>query len=67
MGASLNPRIGPIDLKMWAEVRIPWILVFFLSVSGGCKQYEQLGYITPVSTTYMHNTIPLIVLRTWLS
>ncbi|KIK61797.1 hypothetical protein GYMLUDRAFT_42843 [Collybiopsis luxurians FD-317 M1] len=47
MGASLNPRIGPIDLKMWAEVRIPWVIVFFLSVSGACKQYETLGYVTP--------------------
>jgi len=49
MGASLNPRIGPVDLKMWAEVRIPWVIVFFLAVSGGCKQYEQYGYVTPVS------------------
>jgi Delta24(24(1))-sterol reductase len=49
MGASLNPRIGPIDLKMWAEVRIPWVIVFFLAVSGGCKQYEEFGYVTPVS------------------
>ncbi|KAF8141513.1 ergosterol biosynthesis ERG4/ERG24 [Boletus edulis] len=49
MGACLNPRIGPIDLKMWAEVRIPWVIVFFLAVSGGCHQYEQYGYVTPVS------------------
>ncbi|KAF7308852.1 hypothetical protein MKEN_01085100 [Mycena kentingensis (nom. inval.)] len=47
MGAILNPRIGPIDLKMWAEVRVPWVIVFFLSVSGGCKQYEEYGYVTP--------------------
>ncbi|KAJ3907120.1 ergosterol biosynthesis ERG4/ERG24 [Lentinula edodes] len=47
MGASLNPRIGPVDLKMWAEVRIPWVIVFFLAVSGACKQYETLGYVTP--------------------
>ena len=49
MGASLNPRIGPIDLKMWAEVRIPWVIVFFLAISGACKQYEVYGYVTPVS------------------
>jgi len=49
MGACLNPRIGPIDLKMWAEVRIPWVIVFFLAVSGGCLQYERYGYVTPVS------------------
>lgn len=57
MGASLNPRIGPIDLKMWAEVRVPWMIVFFLAVSGGCKQYEQFGYVTPVglsSTVYFY-------------
>ena len=48
MGASLNPRIGPIDLKMWAEVRIPWNIVFFLAISGACKQYETYGYVTPV-------------------
>ncbi|KAG5723670.1 Delta(24(24(1)))-sterol reductase [Termitomyces sp. T112] len=47
MGACLNPRIGNIDLKMWGEVRIPWVIVFFLAVSGGCKQYEQYGYVTP--------------------
>lgn len=48
MGAVLNPRIGNVDLKMWAEVRIPWVIVFFLAVSGACKQYEQYGYVTPV-------------------
>ncbi|KAH8829895.1 ergosterol biosynthesis ERG4/ERG24 [Flagelloscypha sp. PMI_526] len=47
MGAILNPRIGSIDLKMWAEVRVPWVIVFFLAVSGACKQYEELGYVTP--------------------
>ncbi|KAL0065809.1 C-24(28) sterol reductase [Marasmius tenuissimus] len=58
MGASLNPRIGPVDLKMWAEVRIPWVIVFFLSVSGACKQYEQLGYVTP--------NMAFMCLATWL-
>ncbi|TEB36682.1 ERG4/ERG24 ergosterol biosynthesis protein [Coprinellus micaceus] len=47
MGAALNPRIGDVCLKMWAEVRIPWVLVFFMSVSGACKQYETYGYVTP--------------------
>jgi delta24(24(1))-sterol reductase len=51
MGAALNPRIGSVCLKMWAEVRIPWVLVFFMSVSGACKQYEAYGYVTPVSAT----------------
>ncbi|KAF8323103.1 ERG4/ERG24 ergosterol biosynthesis protein [Clavulina sp. PMI_390] len=47
MGAPLNPRIGSVDLKMWAEVRIPWILLFLIAVSGGVKQYETYGYCTP--------------------
>jgi len=50
MGAALNPRIGPVDLKMWAEVRIPWVIVFFLAISGACKQYELYGAVTPVRT-----------------
>jgi Delta24(24(1))-sterol reductase len=52
MGAPLNPRIGTIDLKMWAEVRIPWVLLFLISVSGACKQYEDYGYVTPVSSHF---------------
>ncbi|KAI6096977.1 ergosterol biosynthesis ERG4/ERG24 family-domain-containing protein [Pisolithus croceorrhizus] len=58
MGACLNPRIGPVDLKMWAEVRIPWVIVFFLAVSGGCHQYEQYGYVTP--------NMAFMILATWL-
>ncbi|KAG5338687.1 hypothetical protein C0989_006655 [Termitomyces sp. Mn162] len=54
MGACLNPRIGNIDLKMWGEVRIPWVIVFFLAVSGGCKQYEQYGYVTP---SYVYSVV----------
>jgi delta24(24(1))-sterol reductase len=48
MGAPLNPRIGSVDLKMWAEVRIPWVLLFLIAVSGGCQQYEKYGSVTPV-------------------
>ncbi|KAL1747629.1 ergosterol biosynthesis ERG4/ERG24 [Schizophyllum fasciatum] len=58
MGASLNPRIAHIDLKMWAEVRIPWVIVFFLAVSGACKQYELYGYVTP--------NMAFMCLATWL-
>jgi delta24(24(1))-sterol reductase len=62
MGASLNPRIftskpfalgrkrwDGVDLKMFAEVRVPWVLLFMTAVSGGVKQYEDMGYVTPVS------------------
>ncbi|KAJ9113639.1 hypothetical protein QFC22_005947 [Naganishia vaughanmartiniae] len=60
MGASLNPRLftsrfaalgrknwDGVDLKMFAEVRVPWVLLFLIAVSGGVKQYEDLGYLTP--------------------
>jgi len=52
MGAALNPRIGSVDLKMWAEVRIPWVLLFLIAVSGGVKQYEVYGYCTPVRPVF---------------
>ena len=52
MGAALNPRIRPVDLKMWAEVRIPWVIVFFLAVSGACKQYELYGAVAPVCAVF---------------
>lgn len=60
MGASLNPRLFTsrfwslgrsnwqgVDLKMFAEVRVPWVLLFMIAVSGAVKQYEDLGYVTP--------------------
>ncbi|KAG0147721.1 hypothetical protein CROQUDRAFT_91046 [Cronartium quercuum f. sp. fusiforme G11] len=46
MGSSLSPRIGHIDVKLFAEVRIPWILLFLIALSGSVKQYETLGYVT---------------------
>jgi Delta24(24(1))-sterol reductase len=68
MGACLNPRLGSVDLKMWLEVRIPWILLFLIAVSGGCKQYEQYGYVTPVSRAELRCQFkPLMLDRTWLS
>ena len=68
MGACLNPRIGSVDLKMWAEVRIPWVLLFMIAVSGGCKQYEVYGYVTPVSLRGPFFTLgPDDVHRTWHS
>ena len=46
-GAVLNPRIGSIDIKMWCEVRIPWILLFLISLGGVAKQYDHYGYVSP--------------------
>lgn len=48
MGAALNPRIGHIfDIKMFAEVRLPWYILFFTSVALAAKQHEEYGYISP--------------------
>ncbi|KAG4304385.1 hypothetical protein PORY_002095 [Pneumocystis oryctolagi] len=48
MGVILNPRIGKyLDLKMFFEVRIPWFILFFISLAVGIKQYEVYGYISP--------------------
>ncbi|KAH8925403.1 ERG4/ERG24 ergosterol biosynthesis protein [Atractiella rhizophila] len=47
MGAALNPRIGSVDVKMWCEVRIPWVLMFLMSLAGASKQYDLYGYVSP--------------------
>ncbi|ORY78595.1 ergosterol biosynthesis ERG4/ERG24 [Protomyces lactucae-debilis] len=48
MGAPICPRIGQwFDIKMFAEVRIPWFMLFFMSVAVAARQHEQYGYITP--------------------
>ncbi|WVO17798.1 hypothetical protein L204_105496 [Cryptococcus depauperatus] len=46
MGVPLNPRIGVIDLKMFAEVRVPWVLLFLMALSATVKQYEEIGRVT---------------------
>lgn len=46
MGAWLNPRIGRLDLKMWAEIRISWILLWLLTASAAAKQYAEHGTIS---------------------
>jgi len=46
MGATLNPRLGSLDLKMWAEIRVPWVVLFYISVSCAVKQYELNGYVS---------------------
>lgn len=48
MGAPLNPRIGKyLDLKMFFEVRIPWFILFFLSLALNLKQIEEYGRVSP--------------------
>ncbi|KAH8051936.1 sterol delta-7 reductase [Aureococcus anophagefferens] len=47
MGVTLNPRVGPLDLKMWSELRVPWILLFVITLSAASKQYETTGRCSP--------------------
>ncbi|KAF2724680.1 delta(24(24(1)))-sterol reductase [Polychaeton citri CBS 116435] len=47
MGAELNPRLfGLLDFKMFLEVRMPWYILFFMSLSAAARQYEQYGYVS---------------------
>lgn len=47
MGAELNPRLfGWLDWKMFFEVRMPWFILFFLSLGTAARQYENYGYVT---------------------
>ncbi|OJJ50224.1 hypothetical protein ASPZODRAFT_110438 [Penicilliopsis zonata CBS 506.65] len=47
MGAELNPRFfGWLDFKMFFEVRIPWYILFLLSLGTALKQIEDYGYVS---------------------
>ncbi|KAL4898914.1 hypothetical protein BDW74DRAFT_120924 [Aspergillus multicolor] len=47
MGAELNPRLFKwIDMKMFFEVRIPWFILFLLTLATALKQYEELGFVS---------------------
>ncbi len=45
-GAWLNQRIGMLDLKMWAEIRVSWIALFLLTLSGAAHQYAAYGAVS---------------------
>jgi delta24(24(1))-sterol reductase len=48
MGAELNPRLfGWLDFKMFFEVRLPWFILFLLSLGTAFKQYEDYGKVAP--------------------
>jgi len=48
MGAELNPRMfGWLDFKMFFEVRLPWYILYLISLSAAARQYETYGYVTP--------------------
>ncbi|KAK1138621.1 C-24(28) sterol reductase [Aspergillus melleus] len=47
MGAELNPRLfGWLDMKMFFMIRIPWFILFLLTLATALKQWEELGYVS---------------------
>jgi delta24(24(1))-sterol reductase len=47
MGAELNPRMfGWLDLKMLFMVRIPWYILFLLTLGTALRQLETFGYVS---------------------
>lgn len=47
MGAELNPRLfGWLDLKMFYEVRIPWFMLYLVTLGGCARQWETYGYVS---------------------
>lgn len=45
MGQYLNPRLGGIDLKMLAEIKVSWLLLFALDVSCALSMKRDHGHI----------------------
>lgn len=46
MGASLNPRLGKVDIKLFFDIRASWIFLFLLTLSAAVKQYEMIGTLS---------------------
>lgn len=46
MGATLNPRIGLVDIKMFFEIRVSWSILFALAMGAVAKQYQEYGYVS---------------------
>lgn len=46
IGRVLNPRIGSLDIKMFFEVRVSWIVMSAITTSAMLKFYEVHGYVS---------------------
>lgn len=47
MGAELNPRMfGILDFKMFFEVRLPWYILFLVTLGTAARQDETFGYVS---------------------
>jgi Delta24(24(1))-sterol reductase len=60
MGAELNPRMfnGILDFKMFFEVRLPWYMLFLITLGTAARQYENYGYVS--------GEVGLLLLAHWL-
>lgn len=59
MGAELNPRMfGILDFKMFFEVRLPWYILFLITLGTAARQYENYGYVS--------GEVGLLLLAHWL-
>ncbi|SCV74071.1 BQ2448_6503 [Microbotryum intermedium] len=56
MGSSLNPRLGSVDIKMWAEIRVSWMLLFAIAMAACAKQYQTYGYISANTALFAWGT-----------
>jgi len=42
----LNPRIGMLDIKMFFEIRMSWIMMTIITTSAALKYYVEHGYLS---------------------
>lgn len=46
IGIRLNQKIGIVDIKLFIDIRISWVLLFLLTVSAAEKQYQLYGMVS---------------------
>lgn len=56
MGASLNPRIGIVDIKMFCEIRVSWAILFAIAMACVAKQYQDYGYVSANAGLFAYGT-----------
>lgn len=48
MGSILNPKLpGNVDMKLFAEIRNSWVLLFVNAISSAAVMYQETGSLTP--------------------
>lgn len=56
MGSTLNPRVGIVDIKMFAEIRVSWTILFALAMGAVAKQYQDYGYVSGNTWLFAYGT-----------